>query len=52
MVHGLSPVLHMVIADRFRFVVLSGGRLRYGRAAIRTYRLEMTIEEDNIPPEE
>ena len=48
----LSPVLQMMIADRFRFAVLHGERLRYGRALIRSYRLEMTVEEDDMPPDE
>jgi hypothetical protein len=48
---ALPPVLQMMIADRFRFAVLQGERLRYGRALIRTYHLDMTIEEDDLPPE-
>jgi hypothetical protein len=35
---ALAPVLQMMIADRFRFVVLSGDRLRYGHAATRAHR--------------
>jgi hypothetical protein len=49
---ALPPVLQMIIADRFRFIVLRGDKLRYGRALIRTYRLEMTIDEDDVPPGE
>ena len=49
---ALLPVLQMMIGSRFRFVVLGGDRLRYRRAAIRTYRLEMTIDEDDLPFEE
>jgi hypothetical protein len=49
---ALPSVLQMVIADRFRFAVLHGNRLRYGRALIRSFRLEMTIEEDDLPPDE
>jgi len=40
----------MMAAGRFRVVVLNGERLRYGRALIRSYGLEMTIEEDDMPP--
>jgi len=42
----------MMIANRFRFAVLHGERLRYGRALIRSYALEMAIKEEDIPPDE
>ncbi len=48
---ALPSVLQMVIAGRFKFVVAHGDRLRYGRAAIRHYRLEMTIRDDDLPLE-
>jgi hypothetical protein len=48
----LPPILQMMIADRFRFAVLHGERLRYGRALIRSYRLKMAIEEEDMPLDE
>jgi hypothetical protein len=39
----------MLIAKRFHFAVLHGEPLRYGHASIRSYRLEMTIDEEDMP---
>lgn len=45
---ALPCVLQMAIADRFRYVVLSGDRPRYRQGRIRNYRLQMTIDEDDL----
>lgn len=46
-VDALVPVLQMLIADRFRYVSLHGGRLRYGKALLRSYRFRMSLDEDD-----
>ncbi len=46
---ALAPVLQMLIAGKFRFADLYGERLRYGRARITSYRLEMNIDEEDMP---
>lgn len=48
---ALPPVLQMVIADRFRFVVLDGDKLHYGQGRVRSYHLDMTHSDDDLPPE-
>lgn len=49
---ALAPVLQMLIAEKFRFIDLHGHRLRYGSAIIRSYRLEMNIDEEDMPADE
>ena len=46
---ALVPVLQMLIAERFRFIDLRGGRMRYRSAKIKSYRLEMNMDEDDMP---
>jgi hypothetical protein len=46
---ALASVLQMLIADKFRFIEMHGERMRYRSAAIRSYRLEMNIEEEDMP---
>jgi hypothetical protein len=48
---ALASVLQMVIADRLRYAALSGDQLRYGHAAIRSYSLDMKIDDDDLPDE-
>lgn len=50
--NGLTPVLQMLIAERFRYVVLNGDKQRYGQADVRTFRFERTVSEDDLPLEE
>jgi hypothetical protein len=45
----LSPILQMLIASRFQYVDLSGPKLRHGKANLRSYRFEMSIDEDDMP---
>lgn len=46
---ALPAILQMLIADRFRYVVLHGDKLRYRRASVRSYRMEMTLDEAEYP---
>jgi hypothetical protein len=45
----LPAVLQMLIGERFHFAVLHSERLRYGHAPVRSYRLEMTLDEVDMP---
>lgn len=47
----VGPILQMLIADRFRVVVMEGDKLRYGHAVIRSFRLDTRLEEDDLPSE-
>lgn len=49
---ALASVLRMLIAGRFRYAVLQGERLRYGQGQVRFYRLESTIDADELSTEE
>jgi hypothetical protein len=49
---ALPPVLQMLIGGKFRFVVMSGERTRYGHATITGYRFEMQIDEHDLPADE
>jgi hypothetical protein len=49
---SVAPVLQMLIAEKFKYVVLNGDKPRYGQGAIRSYRFEMKMEEDDLPPED
>jgi hypothetical protein len=42
----------MMIGNHFRFTVMGGDHLRYGHALLRSYRLEMTMTKDDLPPDE
>jgi len=46
---ALPLVLQMLIAAQFRYVVLSGEKFRHQHAAIRTYRFERAVDEDDLP---
>lgn len=48
---ALAPVLQMLIAGKFKYVTLSGDKPRYGHGLIRSYRFEMTMDDDGLPPE-
>jgi hypothetical protein len=45
----VSPILQMLIAGRFRFASMRGPRLRYRQALCSSFRLEMTIDEEDMP---
>ena len=49
---ALDSVLQMLIANRFKYVVMNGEKLRYGRGSVTSYRFECTIDEDDLPPED
>lgn len=46
--NALPPILQMLIAGQFRYVVLNGDAPRYGQAAVRTFRMERVITEDDF----
>jgi len=43
----LAPVLQMLIAEKLRFIDLHGERMRYRSATIKSYRLEMHMDEED-----
>lgn len=45
----LGPVMQMLLAGRFRFLVLDGASMCYGKARIRHYRFEEKIELEDYP---
>ena len=49
---ALAPVLQMLIAGKFRYVVMNGGKPHYRQGSIRSYRFEMTVSDDDLPAEE
>ncbi|MBK3665079.1 hypothetical protein JJE66_28085 [Bradyrhizobium diazoefficiens] len=46
---ALGPVMQMLVAGRFKYIVLDGERLRYRKARIRNYRFETQIALDEYP---
>jgi hypothetical protein len=50
--HALPGVLAMMIAGRFRFVVIEADRPMRGEGRVRIYRLAATHDEDDLPPDE
>jgi hypothetical protein len=46
---ALMPVLQMLIAEKLRFIDLHGERMRYRSATIKSYRLEMNMDLDDMP---
>jgi hypothetical protein len=46
---ALPPILQIACADRLRYVVITGDRLRYGHGLVRMYRLQRTIDKDDLP---
>lgn len=46
---ALVPVLQMLIAEKLRFIDLHGERMRYRSAPIKSYRLEMNMDPDDMP---
>lgn len=46
---ALPPVLTVLSAQRFRFVLLQGERLRWRKALIRSYSIDTHLDEDDYP---
>lgn len=46
---ALPSVLQIASVDRLRYVVITGDRLRYGHSLVRTYRLQRTLDKDDLP---
>jgi hypothetical protein len=46
---ALSPILQMLIADRFKFVVAHGSRFSHRQATLNGFRLEMKLDPDDLP---
>lgn len=44
-------LLTMLTAEKLRYVVMNGAKMRYGHARIQSFRMEMSIDEDDFPPE-
>lgn len=49
---ALPSVLQAAIADRLRYVVITGDKLRYGQGYVRMYRLQRSVDKDDLPSEE
>lgn len=47
---ALPPILQMLIAGQFKFVLLRGSKFRYRSARLHSLRLEMKLTEDDMPP--
>jgi hypothetical protein len=41
----------MLIAEKFKYVVLHGSGLRYRQASLRSFRFEMQIDNEDLPDE-
>jgi hypothetical protein len=46
---ALPSILQVACADRLRYVVITGDRLRYGHGLVRMYRLQRMIDKDDLP---
>lgn len=46
---ALTPILQMLIAGRFRFVLTRGTRFRHRSAKVDSLRLETKLTEDDVP---
>jgi hypothetical protein len=46
---SLTPILQVLIADRFRFVDMGGARLRHRQALVSSFSLETHIDADDMP---
>jgi hypothetical protein len=44
----LGPILQMLIASRFKFIVMRGSTFRYRSARLISYRLDTKLEEDDL----
>ena len=48
----LPAILQMLIAERFKFIVMGGDNFRHRRALLHRFRLEMKLDEDDLPATE
>jgi hypothetical protein len=46
---SLTPILQVLIADRFRFVDLGGAKLRHRQALVSSFSLATHIDPDDMP---
>ena len=49
---ALAPILTVLGAGRLRYVVMRGAPLKHRQARLRSFSLDKTINEDDLPPEE
>ena len=49
---ALPPILQMLIAGQFKFVLMRGSKFRYRSARLHSLRLEMKLTEDDMPTED
>lgn len=48
----LPAILQLLIAERFKFVVMGGDKFQHRRALLHLCRLEMKLDEDDLPATE
>jgi len=48
----LDTILQMLAAERFKYIVITGDKLHYRQAMVKSFRLECELDEDDLPPEE
>lgn len=49
---ALGPVMQMLVAARFKFIVLDGETMRYRKARIRHYRFETKLILEDYPDDD
>lgn len=49
---ALPPILQMLIAKEFKFILLRGSKFRYRSARLTGLRLEMKLTEDDMPADD
>jgi len=49
---ALPSVLQIACAERLRYVVITGEKLRYGHGLVRMYRLQRAVDEDDLPTDQ
>lgn len=48
----LPLLLTMLTGDRIKYVIINGAKLHYGRTDVEGYRFEMSVDDDDLPPED
>jgi len=48
----LPALLTMAMADRLHYLTMDGEKPRYGQGELKSFRLDMTYDEDGLPDEE
>lgn len=48
----LPALLTMATADQLRYIVMDGEKPRYGHGSLKSFRLDMTYDEDDLPADE